>query len=71
MSEKTRNNALLVLIVILIILAACTLMPATASKMNDLGYYSICSFTPWSTLALLFVAGVLWAIRKYFLTRAP
>jgi hypothetical protein len=69
MSDKTRIGVLLVLSWIFAILAVATLLPFSASKTNDLGYYSLCSFAPWSALALLFVAGVLWAIRKYLLTR--
>ncbi len=60
---------LLVLTWILIVLSVATLLPFGASTKNDLGYFSLCSFAPWSTLALLLVAGVVWAIRKYLLTR--
>ncbi|HEV8037618.1 MAG TPA: hypothetical protein VGP62_02065 [Bryobacteraceae bacterium] len=69
MSDKTRNAALLALMWIFVALSISTVLPFSASKTNDLGYYSLCSFAPWSSLALLFVAGVLWAIRKYLLTR--
>jgi hypothetical protein len=69
MSDKARIAALLVLMWFFIALSVSTILPLTASKTNDLGYYSLCSFAPWSSLALLFVAGVLWAIRKYLLTR--
>jgi hypothetical protein len=71
MPDKARNTALLALIVILVLLAAWTLFPASATKMNDLGYFSMCPFAPWSTLALLMAAGAVWAIRSYLLTRAP
>jgi len=69
MSDKTRITALQILSCIFVILAVSTSLPLAASKTNDLGYYSLCSFTPWSTVALLLVAGVLWAIRKYLITR--
>jgi len=69
MSDKARIAALLVLMWFFVALSVSTILPLTASKTNDLGYYSLCSFAPWSSLALLFVAGVLWAIRKYLLTR--
>jgi hypothetical protein len=69
MSDKTRITSLQILSSIFVILAVSTSVPLAASKTNDLGYYSLCSFTPWSTLALLLVAGVLWAIRKYLITR--
>jgi hypothetical protein len=46
MSEKTRNGTLLALIWILAGLAVATMLPFAASKTNDLGYYSLCSFAP-------------------------
>ena len=69
-AHSSRNTILLGLAVILVGLAALTMIPYSASKENDLGYSSMCSFAPWSTLALLFVAGVIWAIRQYLMTRA-
>jgi len=69
MSDKNRNSALDVLIFFLIGLAAVTLLPFSASKTNDLGYSSLCTFVPWSTFALLLAAGVIGAIRQYLLTR--
>jgi hypothetical protein len=69
MSSKTRNAGMLVLVLILAGLAVWTLLPFSASKPNDLGYVSTCPFAPWSTLALLLVAGVIWAIRQYFVKR--
>jgi predicted membrane metal-binding protein len=41
------------------LLAVRTLLPAAAEKVNRLGYYSTCSFAPWSTLSLLAIALVL------------
>ena len=64
------KRTLLILIWALVALAIITMLPYSAYKTNDLGYYSVCSFAPWSALALLFVAGVLWAIRSYLSTRA-
>ena len=69
MSDKARIGGLLVLSWIFVALSVSTLLPLEASKTNDLGYYSLCSFAPWSSVALLLVAGVIWAIRKYLLTR--
>jgi hypothetical protein len=68
-SDKTSTIALLGLALILVALAIWTALPFSASKTNDLGYFSACPFAPWSTLALLLVAGVIWAIRQYLLTR--
>lgn len=69
MQDHTRNLALLILIWILAGLAAVTLLPIQAPKANDLGYVSACPFAPWSTLALLIVAGLIWAVREYLVTR--
>ena len=68
MPPKTRNTVLLVVVYLLVAGAVWTLLPLPAPKANDLGYVSACPFAPWSTLALLVVAGVVWSIRKYLLT---
>lgn len=65
MTEKTRSTVLLILIAILIGLSAWTMLPSGGTKVNDLGYVSVCPFAPWSTLTLLLAAGFLWALRKY------
>ena len=69
MSDQTRNMGLLILIWVLAGAAALTLLPLAAPKANDLGYVSACPFAPWSTLALLVVAGLIWAVRQYLVTR--
>jgi len=69
-AHATRNSMLFGLTMIIVGLAALTLLPFSASKENDLGYSSLCSFAPWSTLAILVVAGIVWAIRQYLMTRA-
>jgi hypothetical protein len=47
---------------------AMTLWPAEASKPNRLGYMSVCSFTPWSTLSIvgimLLLVGIVYAIQR-------
>ena len=78
MSEQTRdvvrqrpvNTILFGLALLFAGLAVLTLLPFSAPKENDLGYTSMCPFAPWSTLSLLVVAGVIWAIRQYLITRA-
>jgi len=69
MSEQARNFGLLILVWILVGSAAVTMLPLPAPKANDLGYVSACPFAPWSTLALLLVAGLIWAVRQYLVTR--
>jgi hypothetical protein len=68
--QKPSTTILLGLVVLFVGLAVLTVLPFSASKDNDLGYRSMCPFAPWSTLALLSIAGVLWAIRQYLATRA-
>ena len=68
--QRPSNTILLGLIVLFVGLAVLTLLPFTAPRANDLGYMSMCPFAPWSTLSLLVVAGVIWAIRQYLITRA-
>ena len=47
-------TVLYALIVIgMLIPTVMTLWPAEASKPNRLGYMSMCSFTPWSTLSMI------------------
>ena len=68
--QKPSSTILLGLAVLFVGLAVLTLLPFQAPKANDLGYVSMCPFAPWSTLSLLLVAGVIWAIRQYVVTRA-
>ena len=68
--QRLSNTILLGLVVLFVGLAVLTLLPFTAPRANDLGYMSMCPFAPWSTLSLLVVAGVIWAIRQYLVTRA-
>lgn len=41
-----------------IVLGAITLIPASASKMNRLNYFSVCSWAPYSTIILLVFSAV-------------
>lgn len=70
MTKDQVSNSLLVVALLLVLTAMLTLLPFSASKMNDIGYHSLCPFAPWSTLSLLIAAGVVWIIRGYVLTRA-
>jgi hypothetical protein len=70
MSKDIRNTILLALVIIFAGMAVWTLLPLSAPKANDLGYVSACPFAPWSSLALLLAAGVVWAVRQYLMTRA-
>jgi hypothetical protein len=68
--QKPFNTILFGLALLIAGLAILTLLPFSAPRANDLGYVSMCPFAPWSTLALLVVAGLIWAIRQYLITRA-
>jgi hypothetical protein len=68
MSKQNIGAILLVLVTIAGGAAVATLLPLGA-KVNDIGYNSWCPFAPWSTLMLSALAGVIWVIRQYVLTR--
>ena len=38
--------------------AVITLIPSEASKVNRLGYYSVCSYSPYSTIMLLLFSAI-------------
>jgi hypothetical protein len=65
MSRKALSHILLAGVIIPVILAAATLIPHSSATISDLGYYTFCPFAPWSTLALLFLAGLCWVLRQY------
>ncbi len=58
------------LVYLLTSLAVVTLLPYSGAKTNDLGYSSLCTFVPWSSVTLLLAAAVIWVIRQYMMTRA-
>ena len=71
MSPKTTHTLLTGTLYFFAALAGWTLLPLPpAARPNDFGYVSACPFAPWSTLALLVIAGLAWAIRQYLVTRA-
>jgi hypothetical protein len=70
MSKNTIGALLLALMTALVVSGLVTLLPSKSLIKNDLGYFSLCPFAPWSTLILLGAAGVLWMIRGYLLTRS-
>ena len=69
MTPPTRNRILLVLAYLFVGAAILTLIPAPARIPNDLGYFSLCPFAPWSSLLLLLAAGLLGALRTYLVSR--
>ena len=66
MKTKIKTSKHLILAIIFIVLAVTTLIPsAGASKACPLGYYAHCTFTPYSTIILVGLAGV----HSYLYTR--
>lgn len=65
MFRQVQSNLLLAVAILFAALAAATLLPHSSSMISDLGYYTLCPFAPWSTLALLLLAGVSWVLRRY------
>jgi len=71
MSRQTLGTLLRAGSVVFLILAAATLVPHSGPTVSDLGYYTFCPFAPWSTLTLLFLAGLGWVIRSYINSLPP
>jgi hypothetical protein len=65
MSRQTLSSLLLVSAILLTIGAAVTLLPSSSLTISDLGYHTLCPFAPWSTITLLFLAGLAWVVRKH------
>ena len=65
MSRQTLSSLLLVCAILLAIGAAVTLVPSSALTISDLGYRTLCPFAPWSTVTLLFLAGLAWVVRQH------
>ena len=68
MSPKNLSALLLAIAIVLVVLALATLVPFSSDSpamVSDLGYYTLCPFAPYSTLTLLFVAGLAWVVRRY------
>lgn len=51
-------------------LAIVTLLPFPSSTISDLGYHALCPFAPWSTLMLLLLAGIGWALHRHIKAQA-
>ncbi len=64
MMEKLKEKKYLISSVIALLLGISTVVPAPASKPCLLGYYAHCSWTPWSTLICLAIAGALYLIGR-------
>lgn len=62
MSKKTFLNILMVIATLLAILVLLPL--GTATKDNGLGYNSLCSFAPFSSIILLIIAGFAFLVSK-------
>ena len=60
MMEKIKAKKYEISVVIALLMGIWTVIPAPASKPCALGYYAHCSWTPWSTLMCLAIAGILY-----------
>jgi len=65
MPRQTLSSLLRAAAILLLIAAGVTLIPFSNPMVSDLGYHTLCPFAPWSTLTLLFLAGVAWILRRY------
>jgi hypothetical protein len=62
MARQTLSAAFLTAAILFAALALLTLIPVSSPRLSDLGYHAFCPFAPWSTLVLLFIAAVSWAL---------
>ena len=51
--------------IVCLVLAGATLIPSNVPKVSDMGYATFCPFAPWSTITLLFLAGLSWVVRQH------
>jgi hypothetical protein len=65
MSRQTFSFLLFTAAILLVILAGATLVPHASLTISDLGYHTLCPFAPYSTLTLLFLAALGWAVRQH------
>jgi hypothetical protein len=65
MSRKNLSDLLYVLAIALVVGAGTTLLPHASLTISDMGYQTLCPFAPWSTITLLFLAGLGWVIRRH------
>jgi len=71
MSRQNLIQLLFGTAVLLAIAALATLVPWHNPMVSDLGYHTLCPFAPYSTLTLLFLAGLAWVIRQYLTQSKP
>jgi hypothetical protein len=64
-SRQTLSSLLRVVSIALVCGAAITLVPHSNLQVSDLGYHTLCPFAPWSTITLLFLAGLGWVVRRH------
>lgn len=65
MSRQTLSFLLLAGAVVCLALAIATLLPFPSLILSDLGYHALCPFAPWSTLMLLLLGGIGWALHSH------
>lgn len=65
MSQQTLSQLLFVAAILFLAGAVVTLVPYPGPMISDLGYHTLCPFAPWSTLTLLFLAGLSWVVRQH------
>ena len=65
MSRQAFSSLLFAAAILLAVCAGVTLVPYSTPMVSDLGYHTLCPFAPYSTLTLLFLAGLAWVVRGY------
>jgi hypothetical protein len=66
MTRQRLSTLLNVFAILMAIGAVVTVVPWSSTlTISDLGYRTLCTFAPWSTLTLLVLAGLGWVIGKH------
>ena len=68
MSRPALSRLLLIGAAFFALTALATLVPYPNKMISDLGYFTLCPFAPYSTLTLLFLGAICWAVRQHIKT---
>jgi hypothetical protein len=68
MTRPTLSRLLFIGALFFAVTALATLVPYPNKMISDLGYFTLCPFAPYSTLTLLFLGALCWAVRAHIKT---
>ncbi len=65
MSRQNLSKLLYIFAIAMVVGAVVTVIPYSALTVSDLGYRTLCTFAPWSTITLMVLGGLAWVIRRH------